>query len=221
MSALVIFGCGQIAQTAAHYAQAWGVGEVVAFAVDPGYRLTDSCLGRPVVTTDELRGAFPPDRHQAFVAVGYQELNALRARTVARLRGWGYALPSIVNPSSRALVTTGANCLVIPGESSLEPYVTLGDDVFVWNAVSLSHFVTIGDDCWLSNGTVLGGNAAVGRGSFLGLGVTVNNHVNIGAGCLVGSGALVTRDLADGQALLPHATPPSPAAARVVQALLR
>jgi sugar O-acyltransferase (sialic acid O-acetyltransferase NeuD family) len=221
MSALVVFGCGQIAQTAAHYAEAWDVGEVVAFAVDPAYRTAATCRGRPVVAADTLRDDYPPDRHRAFVAVGYQELNALRARTVARLRGWGYQLPSIVNPAARTLVTTGVNCLVVPGESSLEPFVTLGDDVFVWNAVSLSHFVSIGDDCWLSNGTVLGGNVAVGRGSFLGLGVTVNNRVKIGAGCLVGSGALVTRDLADGQALIPRATPPSPADARVAQALLR
>jgi acetyltransferase-like isoleucine patch superfamily enzyme len=221
MSRLVVFGCGQIGRTVAHYAEAWGVGEVVAFAVDPAYQATEICLGRPVVTSDTLRASFPPGEFQAFVAVGYQELNALRARTVARLRDWGYALPSIVNPSSRPLVTTGANCLVIPGESSLEPFVTLGDDVFVWNAVSLSHFVAIGDDAWLSNGTVLGGNARVGRGSFLGLGVTVNNHVAIGAGCLVGSGALVTRDLADGQALLPRATPMTTADVRVVQALLR
>ncbi len=130
-------------------------------------------------------------------------------------------MPSIVNPTARPLVTTGDNCLVVPGESAIEPFVTLGHDVFVWNAVSLSHFVTIGDDCWLSNGTVMGGNAAIGRGSFLGLGVTVNNRVTIGVGCLVGSGALVTRDLADGQALIPRATPPSPADARVAQALLR
>jgi sugar O-acyltransferase (sialic acid O-acetyltransferase NeuD family) len=221
MSGLVIFGCGQIAQTAAHYAEAWGIGDVVAFAVDPAYRDATTCLGRPVVTTDALRDAYPPDRHRAFVAVGYQELNALRARTVARLRDWGYTLPSIVNPTARALVTTGANCLVIPGESCLEPFVTLGTDVFVWNAVSLSHFVTIGDHSWLSNGTVLGGNVVVGPGSFLGLGVTVNNRVTIGAGCLVGSGALVTRDLADGQALIPRATPPSPADARIALALLR
>lgn len=221
MSALVIFGCGQIAQTVAHYAEAWEVGEVVAFAVDSAFLGATSCLGRPVITTDTLCEAYPPDRCLAFAAVGYQELNALRARTVARLRNWGYRLPSIVNPSARPLVTAGANCLVVPGESSVEPFVTLGDDVFVWNAVSLSHYVALGDDCWLSNGTVLGGNVVVGRGSFLGLGVTVNNRVNIGAGCLVGSGALVTRDLADGQALIPRATPPSPADARVAQALLR
>ncbi len=221
MSALVIFGCGQIAQTAAHYAESWEIGEVVAFVVDPAYRDVATCLGRPVITTDALRDVYPPDRCRAFVAVGYQELNALRARTVARLRGWGYQLPSIVNPTARPLVTAGANCLVVPGESAVEPFVTLGDDVFVWNAVSLSHYVAIGDDCWLSNGTVLGGNVVVGRGSFLGLGVTVNNRVNIGAGCLVGSGALVTRDLGDGQALIPRATPPSPADARVAQALLR
>lgn len=221
MSRLVIFGAGQIARTVAHYAEAWGVGEVAAFAVDAAYITQPTCDGRPVVAAERVRELYPPGAHDAFVALGYQDLNDLRARTVARLRGWGYRLASVVNPTARPLVTAGANCLVIPGESLVEPFVTLGDDVFVWNAVSLSHFVVLADDCWLSNGTVLGGNVTVGRSSFVGLGVTVTNRVRIGAGCLVGSGALITRDVDDGQAVLPRATTAAAADARVAQALLR
>lgn len=218
---LVIWGHGQIGRTVAHYAAAWGWGEPAAFAVDRAYLPAAQPPGAPVVADDELLRRFPPDRFDAFAAVGYQDLNGLRAGVVDRLRGWGYRLVSLVNPSARDLVRTGGNCLVIPGDTQLEPFVTLGDDVFVWNAVSLSHFVEVGDHTWISNGTAVGGNAVIGAGCLVGLNVTVNNRVTVGDGCLLGSGALVTRDVPAGQAVLPAATAVTPGGARRVQALLR
>ena len=221
MKPLVIWGHGQIALTAAHYATAWGYGEVAAFAVDREYVPADSGSGPPVVAGDELVERFPPARYAAFVAVGYQSLNGLRADLVDRLRGLDYELVNIINPEARPLVTTGVNCLVIPGETHLEPFVTLGDDVFVWNAVTLSHYVEVGDHTWLSNGTTVGGNAVIGSRCMVGLNVTVNNRVNVGNGCLLGSGALVTRDVPTGEAVVPAATPVTPGGANRIQALLR
>lgn len=218
---IVIWGYGQIAQTVAHYVAAWNCAEVAAFVVDRPYLPADPGPGVPVVAADELVDRFPPSRYAAFVAVGYQDLNGLRAGLVARLAGWGYQLVSIINPAARPLVKTGVNCLVIPGDTHLEPFVTLGDDVFVWNAVSLSHFVEVGDHTWISNGTMVGGNAVIGTGCMIGLNVTVNNRVTVGDGCLVGSGALVTRDVPKGQAVLPAATGVTAGGARRVQALLR
>jgi sugar O-acyltransferase (sialic acid O-acetyltransferase NeuD family) len=221
MKPLVIWGQGQIARTVAWYAQAWGCGEVAAFVVDREYLPAEAPAGPPVVAADEMAGRFPPSRYAAFVAVGYHELNALRARLVTRLQGLDYEMASVINPAARPLVTAGINCLVIPGETHLEPFVTLGDDVFVWNAVSLSHYVVVGDHTWLSNGTMVGGNATIGAGCMVGLNVTVNNRVAVGAGCLLGSGALVTRDVPDGEAVLPAGTPVTPGGARRIQALLR
>lgn len=220
MKPLVIWGCGQIARTAAHYAAAWGCGPIAAFVVDRPWLPAEPGDGPPVLPADELVDRFPPDRFAAFVAVGYQDLNRWRAHLVRDLRDRGYELISIVNPQAQPLVTTGVNCLFIPGPAHSEPFVRLGDDVFVWNAVSLSHYVTVGDDTWIGNGTAVGGNAEIGAGCLIGLNVTVNNRVRVGDRCLLGSGALVTRDVPDGEAVVPAATRVAPGGAERMQALL-
>jgi acetyltransferase-like isoleucine patch superfamily enzyme len=79
----------------------------------------------------------------------------------------------------------------------------------------------VGDNTWISNSSVVGGNVTIGKDCFIGLNVTINNRVAVGNGCLVGSGSLVTRDIPDGKALLPKATAPAPADARVIKALLK
>jgi len=221
MKKIVIFGNGQIARTVAYYCQAWQLAEVCGFAVDRDFMNADTCLNRPLVATDEMADRFPPDEYGAFVAVGYQDLNGLRARKVADLKSRGYALISVIHPTATGLVQTGVNSMVIPGETLFEPFVVLGSNVFIWSGVSLSHYVEVGDNTWISNSSVVGGNVTIGRDCFIGLNVTINNRVTVGNGCLIGSGSLVTRDLADGKALLSEATAPAPADAGIVKALLR
>lgn len=221
MKKIVIFGNGQIARTVAYYCQAWQLAEVCGFAVDRNFMNPDVCLNRPLVAADEMTDRFPPGEYSAFVAVGYQDLNSFRARKVADVKSRGYELISVIHPTAIGLVQTGDNSMVIPGETLFEPFVVLGSNVFIWNGVSLSHYVEVGDNTWISNSSVAGGNVTIGKDCFIGLNVTINNRVTVGNGCLVGSGSAVTRDLPDGKALLPEATAPAPADARVIKALLK
>lgn len=221
MKKIVIFGNGQIARTVAFYCQALQLADVYGFAVDRNFLNADQYLSRPLVAADEMTDRFPPDEYSAFVAVGYQDLNAFRARKVAELRAVGYELISVIHPTAVGLVQTGDNCIVLPGDTLFEPFVELGSNVFIWSGVSLSHHVKVGDNTWISNSSVVGGNVTIGKDCFIGLNVTINNRVTVGNGCLVGSGSLVSRDLPDDKAMLPEATAPAPADARVIRALLK
>ncbi len=221
MKKIVIIGNGQIGRTVAYYCKAWQIAKVCGFAVDRHFLNTDECLGRPLVAADELTVRFPPSEFCAFVALGYQDLNGFRARKVAELKTLGYELINVIHPTATPMVRTGGNCLVIPGDTLIEPFVVLGSNVFIWNGVSLSHYVEIGDNSWISNCSVVGGNVTIGRDCFIGLNVTINNRITVGNGCLLGSGSLVTRDLSNGQAILPNATAPAPADARLLKMLLK
>jgi sugar O-acyltransferase (sialic acid O-acetyltransferase NeuD family) len=221
MKKIVVFGNGKIAQTITYYIRKWDVGEVSGYVVDREFLNEETSMGRPLVASDDVRTRFPPDEYAAFVALGYQDLNALRARKVEQMKTEGYTLISVVNPNVPSTLEFGDNALVIPDDIFIEPDVSLGRNVYVWNAVSISHFVAVEDNCWISNGTAIGGNATIGQNSFIGLGVIVNNRVRIGNDCLVGSGSLVTKDLADASALIPAATLPASVDARRAQALLR
>jgi sugar O-acyltransferase (sialic acid O-acetyltransferase NeuD family) len=221
MKKIVIFGNGQIARTVAYYCQAWQLAEVCGFAVDRNFMNADAYLNRPLVAADEMTDRFPSDEYSAFVAVGYQDFNGFRARKVAELKTRGYELISVIHPTAIPLVQTGDNSMVISGETLFEPFVVLGSNVFIWSGVSLSHYVEVRDNTWISNSSVVGGNVTIGKDCFIGLNVTINNRVTVGNGCLVGSGSLVTRDLPDGKAMLPEATAPAPADARLIKTLLK
>lgn len=207
MRYVVIFGIGKMAATVTHYMNKWKIAEPAAYTTDPQYLRHKEFQGRPVVPLDDISRRFPPEDHDAFVALGYQDLNALRTRKFEYFKELGYRCLSVVNPEHSAL-SAGENCLVIPGEELIEPFVVLGDNSWVWNGASISHFAQIGRHTWISNGAMIGGNAKIGDGSFLGFGAVVSNNISVGDGCLVGSGAIVLKDLTAGTAVISETTSP-------------
>src|ERR1700750_1056419 len=64
---LVIFGTGAIAELADLYFREDADRRVAGFTVDAAYKTSDSLLGRPLVSFDEVEAAFSPDTHDLFV----------------------------------------------------------------------------------------------------------------------------------------------------------
>lgn len=110
---LIIFGAGKIAQAA-------------------------TFLGKPLLTTEELPGAYPPAEHALFVALGYQGVNRLRADKLAWARDQGYRLASYRSPLASGDYQMGENSIVMDG-AVIQPAATLGDDVFVWGGTMIGH----------------------------------------------------------------------------------
>lgn len=199
MAKIVIFGAGKIAQVAAHYFAHDSGHEVVAFCCDRDFMSGDSYLGKPLVAFEEVASRYPPAQYEMFIALGYHDLNRLRASRFEQAKAKGYRLVSFV--SSRAgfpgELKHGENCLVLENQL-IQPFVTLGDDVFVWNGTLIGHHSRIGDHCWLTSSAAIGSDVELGSHCFLGMNATVGHGVRVGEGCLLGAGALVTRDGAPG-----------------------
>ena len=96
MAELVVFGAGDIARLADHYFRTDSEHEVVAFTVDDAFVESDSLLDRPMVPFSQVSSAFPPSRHQMFVALSYGQMNRLRAERCAHAKQRGYSLASYV-----------------------------------------------------------------------------------------------------------------------------
>lgn len=199
---LQLFGSGKIAQTVAYYARKWCLFEVSGYSVDPSFMPKIQTSDAPTQVFDKRTIG----QSKIFVALGYQDLNCLRASKLKEIMSLDVQITSIINPDIQGDITTGHNCLVIPGCEQIEPFIKLGNNVFIWNNASISHFVTIDDNCWISNGVIIGGSSHIGQGSFIGLGSIINHGVNIGENCLIGSGAVISRDLPDNSVVLPNAT---------------
>lgn len=209
MKPIVLFGAGKIAEVILYFFTHHSDRQVVACSVDRNYLPDKEWQGLPVVPFDEITKSHPPDTHDIFVALGYQDMNAVRAEKCAHARRLGYTLASYVHPDS-GLPTDcvhGDNCFIM-NQVLIHPRVSLGNNVFVWSGAMIGHHSTIGSNCWITSCANISGEVTVGDNCFFAVNSTVGNRVSIGADCFVGANALVTKCADDGQVFLAESTKP-------------
>lgn len=189
---LVIYGNGQMARMFVHFARLEY--DVVAFTVDRDVLDEPSIEGLPVVPFDALEKQCPPAAHRLITAVGYREMNDLRARKYREGRERGYTFARYVHPSvvRHPNVTIGENSIVLD-HVALHPYTTVGHSVFIASNASIGHGCRIGDLCWINSGVSVGGETVVGESSFLGINATLGDNIEVGRQCFVGAHTLVVR----------------------------
>lgn len=194
MSKVVVFGTGKIADVAVAHLTHDSPHEVVAFTVDRDHLPGAEHLGLPAVAFEEVEDRFPPDEFRMFVAIGYHDLNRVRARKYEEAKAKGYELVTYV--SSRASnvsgVEIGDNSFVLDG-AVLQPGSRMGSNVFFWSGNHLGHHASIGDHCYVAGQVVISGSAVIEPYCFLGVNSTVGHEVTVGAGSFIGATALVTR----------------------------
>ena len=197
---LVIFGCGDIGELAHFYFSADSDYEVVAFTVDAAFAPGPTFCGLPVVAFEEIVARFPPKEVHLFVALSYSKLNAVRKDKYLGAKALGYRLASFV--SSRATVLNGGrigeNCFIFE-DNTIQPFVTLGDNVTLWSGNHIGHHSVIGSHCFIASHVVVSGGVEIGEQCFVGVNATLRDHIKVGARCVIGAGALLLSDAeADG-----------------------
>lgn len=196
MSKIVVFGAGKIADEAYFYLTNDSTHEVVAFTVDAEHIPAKNKLGLPVVPFEDVTRNYPPGVFKMFVAVGYQELNKLRARKYEEAKAKGYELISYV--SSRASnfgnVEVGDNCLVLEFVT-IQPCSRIGNNVFIWSGNHIGHHASVGDHCYIAGNVVISGNTKIEPYCFIGVSATLGHEIVVGADSFIGAGSLVTKNV--------------------------
>lgn len=209
MRKLIIFGTGKIGQVVTHHFKTDSDYEVVGFTTDPDFVPPSGKYdGLPVVPFNAVEKHFTPQDHALFVAVGYQQMNRIRAARLEEARAKGYATASYVSSHNKYHKPEqfGVNCFVMSGEP-LQPHCKIGDNCFIWANAVVGHHAQVADDCWITSGAVIGGNSRIGRGCFLGLNATVGHEISIGDYSLIGAGARVMKDAPAESVYIPSETP--------------
>lgn len=203
MKKIVIFGVGKIADVAVHHMTRDQQFEVAAFAVNRDWLPSSSSdqflhKDRPLVAFEDVERLFPPKAFSMFVAIGYHELNAVRAQKYHEAKSKGYELVSYVSPRADIgqWLVIGDNCLILDGVG-IQPGATIGNNVSIWNNTLVGHHSSVADHCWLAAGTTVGGSTSIGEKCFLGLNSTVGGEVSIGPDSFLGGGCLVVRSASE------------------------
>jgi sugar O-acyltransferase (sialic acid O-acetyltransferase NeuD family) len=195
LAKVVIFGAGDIARLAHFYLSTDSDHEVVAFTVDSEYCQTNSFLDLPLVNIDDVRRLYPPGAYKMFVAMSYRNMNHVRAAKYAQAKELGYQLVTYISTRCSFLATAspGDNCFILE-DNTVQPFVSIGNNVTLWSGNHIGHDSVIGDDCFISSHVVVSGHVRIGRGCFIGVNATLRNSITIGDFTLIGAGALVMKD---------------------------
>lgn len=198
MQKIVIFGTGQTAEIIYQYFKRDTSLQVVAFTVDSEFLDKDTMFDLPVVAFESVSEKYPADEYKMFVAMGYTDLNSLRAEKYQHAKDKGYELVSYIDKDSGLSPDTpvGDNCCIMEHQS-IQPYATIGNNVFIWGSAVIAHHSSIGDHCWVTSGVTIAGSTSVGAYCFIGVNATIGHMLSIGEKCLIGAGALITKSADD------------------------
>jgi sugar O-acyltransferase (sialic acid O-acetyltransferase NeuD family) len=190
---LVIFGTEDFADIAYEYFTHDSAYEVVAFTVDRAYLKETEKFGLPVVAFEDLETVVSPEKVDFFAAIVYAKLNRLRQDVCDRAKAKGFKLASYI--SSHAFVwrnaKLGEHCFVFE-DNTIQPFVTIGDNVVLWSGNHIGHHSTIGNHCFLTSHVVVSGWCQIGDHVFIGVNTTLANNTTIGDVCWINHGACLT-----------------------------
>jgi len=162
-----------------------------------------------VVPFEELSALYPPDQFSIFVALGYQEMNALREQKMKEAENLGYEIISYIHPASGVPkdLVYGRNCFIM-NNVCIHPRVVLGDNVFVWSGAVIGHHSIVGPHTWITSAANISGNVSIGRNCFLAVGCTIGNSISVGDEVFIGACTLVVKSVESGKVIIRESDKP-------------
>jgi sugar O-acyltransferase (sialic acid O-acetyltransferase NeuD family) len=196
MADVVIFGTRDFASLAHFYLRHDSPHSVVGFTVHreflPG---SGEFEGLPVAAFEDLERRFPASQVSAFAPLSHRRMNRLRKEIYQAFKERGYSLISYISSRATHFQGThfGENCFILE-DNTIQPFVSVGDNVVLWSGNHIGHHTSLGDHVFVTSHVVVSGHCVIGPHSFLGVNATIKDQVTLGEGTLVGMGALVARN---------------------------
>ena len=208
---LVIVGTGPQAQIAKDYFSDHSSYDVIGFACHNEFREDDEVYGLPLWSVEELLERFSPDETEAFVAIGYKNMNKMRQSVYDEIKTMGFKLASFIHPQATVSESAefGDNVLVFE-ENTIQPYVKIGSNTVLWSGNHIGHHSVIGDHCFISSHVVVSGSCKIGNNVFVGVNATFHDSLEIADECLIGAGTLITKNTKAKEVYLASRTKPFP-----------
>lgn len=204
---IVIFGISDLATQVSFYFQNDSNYEIVAYTVDAKFNKEGRFLGLPVIDFEEIEEKYPPESYGMFIAIGYTQLNKLRAVKYEEAKLKGYELVSYISTSSTFWENTiiGENCFIFDN-CILQPFLKIGNNVIVWSGAFLGHNSFIDDHCFIAAKVVISGYVNIKSFCFIGVNSTIRDHITIEKECILGAGSLIMKNTLEKEVYIPDRT---------------
>src|SRR5262245_17065203 len=144
MSKVVLFGTGPIAEVAYFLLKHDSEHEVVAFTVHEQYMDgKQEFFGLPLVPFEQVETYYPPAEYWMYTAVGYRQVNQLRARIYQEAKARGYRFITYVSSKcTNWCPNIGENTFIFE-DNTLQPFTSIGNNVILWSGNHIGHHSAI------------------------------------------------------------------------------
>ena len=196
MEELILYGNGDIAEVMYYYFSNASNYRVIAFTCEQKYITSPSFNGLPVIPFEEVEKSHLPSKFKMFIALGFLEMNDIRANKYMEAKKKGYSIVNYIHPLADIPVNVeyGENTIIM-NNTIILPKVKIGSNVFVWQGTVIGHHSVIGDNCWFSSPTIISGKVTMGKNCFLGANATLGHNISIGDYCFLGANVLQVKNL--------------------------
>lgn len=194
---LILLGAGGHAKVLLALAQEAGL--VVEGVCDPALAEagTRAWRGIPVLGGDEALAGIDPREVGLIHGIGQLVGQDTRHRLFERLRGMGFAFPTLIHPTAWVAPTTHLEQGVqIMAGAIVQPDCWIGENTIINTRASIDHDCRIGKAVHIAPGATLCGGVQVGDHTFVGSGATLIQEIQVGPSAVVGAGVTLVRDLA-------------------------
>lgn len=202
MKPLIIYGTGSMARVL--YSFVRKEKKVSAFVADDAFVHGDTFMGLPLIPYSQFKQR--ADTCRVAMAIGYHEMNMVRAERFTELKFAGHTMKGYVHHGlvHHNDVVLEKAC-VIYDNVAIHAGSVMHQNAFISSCVSIGHDCEIGAHAWINSGVSLAGGVKVGARCVLGINSCVAQGVTLGDGTFVGANTLVTQDTEAGAVVVAEA----------------
>lgn len=195
MEKIIILGCGGHAKSVIDVIEAAGKFEICGF-VDHSQEEFEYRGYKIIGCDDDLKVLYDDGIHHAFIGIGFLGQGNVRNRLYGQLKGIGYNLPSVIDPTAvmASDVTVGEGTF-IGKRAIVNANSVIGQMVIINTGAIIEHDCHVGDYSHISVSSVVCGAVHIGENVFLGANATVFQEMCIGNNAVIGAGSIVYRNV--------------------------
>ena len=194
---LIIIGTSTNARHVYEFVKSYNLYNIVGFAVNEKYKNSDTFLGLPIYSLENLENEYSSSDFVVFIALLWNRLNKDRRELYEYCKNKGYKMANIISPTAiiRSKID-GDNCWI-------HDYVIIQNNAEIASNNAIMAFTLIGANtkvgphCFFGARSLLGGGSSVGEQSFIGINSTVFDGTEIGKKCIIGACPAVKRNMPD------------------------
>ena len=199
MKKVIIFGVGENAQLLKYYLENdekyKDEYKVVAFTLDKDYIKEEIFMGLPLIPFEEIEKYYTPKDFYCFVAVGYKNMNELRAKKLFQVKEKGFKTMNYI--SSKACtyndLEIGENNFIMDSQV-IQPFVKIGNNNVFYCGGVISHHGVIGNNCFFGAGVVIAGGTTIKDNCFIGVNSIISGKVTIEYKTFVSAGGRISKN---------------------------